>query len=924
MALRFERLEDRVLLSFVKNLTINGTDGDDTITLIGTGEGAADLTVNGNFIDSFEGLEKVTINGRGGSDVIDVYNLQITKDLKITDSGGEQNVISVDAGVTGSAGGLSVIGGNLSIETKGGNDLIAVGSFDIELDEGELSGSGYYGGDVVIGGDLQIKAGNGDNIVLVGNADNGYSDGPILPYLFEPGPVYASGSVSILGDVKIETGQGGDLVVVVDAQVDSGLMAMELPAELPPAGLSIGGDLKIDTGDGYGAVLVGSFDIETASLLSCDVSAEFASLEVPIAAAPMGQFNLNGDLNISTGDGSDIVLVAAVQLLPPTTYVTEVSAKGGEVAEPATASGVNILGDVDVETGNGDDAVILGTGFFDLSDFHSPYAPLPDSSVAADVPAVPVAGQMSIGGDVSIDTGKGNSVVVVGAAAISISSDYWLDSYYGYGPSLGLNIGGSLEIDGGDGNDVVLVGTIGLDVEFDYGYFRFDAAAAEEPGAVMNGLFNLGGDLSVDTGKGYDAVIVAALDADAAIVTTPIDEVAADGYGYHSTSSVLNIGGDVTIKTGDESDIVAVGALTADVTAFVGDPEFIMSEIAGEFGGGHRNRSGLLNIYGDVTIDTGKGDDLIAVTAADLDAFLVDGPIAPDSGWGGRRGTKIHGDLTIESGDDSDAVIIAAIRADIESGPAPRDVAADKAAAEGDYTPTGLLHIGGKVTIDTATGDDVVFVAGMSVYSGGIFGDVAADYYGEPVSDVTIGGKLAIRTRGGDDIIGVGGAEIYLYPEYLNEEAAADKSDAISADWSGGSPSVHVGGQVHINGGSDQDVVAVGNIGPALEALLFGLRPAPSEVATDFGSPFGYGPFGFDVNPYSGFVQADGGFDIQGHVGDDMTFLTNLTDSTFGVIDGGIGANALYTDCNQLQYLIETNGLKVKSFQDIYCLDDVY
>ena len=931
MSLSFERLEERVLLSSV---TINGTDASEEIRVEGTGEGSFDLFINDALIDSFEGVKNLKIDGKDGSDIIDVYNLQIEGKLEIKDGGGEFNVINVGAGGRGPSG--SHIGKDLKIETKGSDDLITVGNFDVDIPLPDVSADSLGVGDLFIGGKLEIKAGHGNNVVAVGTVSESLLDGLPLGRDVSADPGYGAGSVSIVKDVKIETGNDNDLVAVVDARDGSAasytILTSDVAAEVPLGGLNIGGNLQIKTNDGNDAAIVGTLGIDLVEIP--DWSADIAALssDTFISPAVAGQFNLAGDLSIDTGKMDDFAIVAAALVETPDIEV-EFAATDGDVVESILANGVNIIGDLEVDTGDGDDFVLIGTGVFDFSMFELPEIATGDVA-ADDGPPLPIGGQMLIGGDVGIETGKGDDIVAVGAANVGVSAE----THLGYtdtaapevlAPLAGLNIAGDLDINTDDGDDVVALATVGvgLDITYEADPFVFrDVAAAEDHAGPPPGLFNLFGDLTIETGKGTDVAIIAAVDlvADITFPIEPPEEVSADTVAAeHETISVFNIFGDVEIETGDQSDIVAIGALNVDFVGVFDLPDLFVglltTDTAAPDGPGHS--VGLLNIGGDTTVDTGKDDDLIAISAVTADLTLGDLSVLRDSGGSGPQGTRIAGDLEIDSGDGNDLVIAAAIRAGVLLNVVEVETAAETAADEPEGPPPGLLHIGGNVDIDSGEGDDVVFVAAIGIGVSNVFADSPATDPGFG-SDVTVGGKLAIRTRGGNDIVGVGGLEVMVFPE----SSCDTTHEVASAERTMGNASVTTGGQVHINTGNNDDLAVVGNIGPAIQAVIDALTGDDEpldEVAADFGGHFG-GYFGYvdwtySVNPFSGYVEAGGGFDVQMRRGNDMTYFTNVQSSTWGVFNGGLGSNALFTDCYVVDHLVSDGALKVNSF-DVYCL----
>ena len=806
MALRMEHLENRVLLSVARNLVIDGTDGDDVISVQGTGDGEVDVFFNRGLLGSFEGVRNIHIKGLGGDDVISAYNVQIGGNLSVTDTPGNNHIE-----VTGGRGGpgLSSIGRNVDITTGDGRDTIAVGHVEFDCNCGVALDSHDGTGNVIIGRKLMINAGHGDNWVGVGHVEG--LGGPVAAVAAETNGE-SGGSLSVGRHVSIRTGRGNDLVQVVDARSES--LNCEPAAEDGAfvVGLDLGGSLSIATDGGYDAILVGSlglYDDVLAPPAADGLATE--NLSDRLAPAAGGQFKLAGRLLIDAGRMDDLVVVAAIHR-QATAYECDPEAAARDVAaaEVLPANGVNVGGNVDVRLRDGNDIAVIGTGLLDTEVLNPLDAP-GTNGVAAERPTKAIGGQMAIAGRVLIDGDNGDDLAVVGAAAI-----------------------------GG------VVGPFG---------------AAEVPVGLDIGRW-----LRVDLGRGDDVLLAGS--ADVAVGTVATETVAA------------------------ERGVIADGAY------------------------------GLFNVTESVRVETSHGNDFVAIVAAEVQVAV--GDVGAENGFvDGPRGTKIGGDLWVSTGPGNDVAIATAIGV---TANVPTTMSDFAVAAENGESPIGLLHVGGNGRFDASNGDDAALVFGLDVRLGEGPPRAGAEYAAGPRSDVTFAGRLDIRTGRGNDIVGVGGARVYLFPDGgpYREVATETRVDEIARQRSGDTPASTSAAQISVDTGRHEDIAAVGNVAVALNEL--GSRLAPRIEQQDSAAlRRGHGEWDSWFDPYAGTVYADRGLDVQLGLRSDMLFLSNLPDETTGVVNGGLGENLLYGNCDHLEWLVANNKFRVKNFEwqcvDVPCTE---
>jgi hypothetical protein len=200
------------------------------------------------------------------------------------------------------------------------------------------------------------------------------------------------------------------------------------------------------------------------------------------------------------------------------------------------------------------------------------------------------ASYLSISGTLDIKTGAGYDLVYVGPEADPFNG------YYG-----DVSIGKDLKIDTGSHDDEVFVGADAYDTEIggnlviktqggdDYVYvFAYDGQTLE-----------VGKDVKIDTGGGYD---------DARVVAFPYSEI--------------DINGKLEIKTGANDDQVFVGAegflsIGKDLHIDTGGGSSSGEDEVVVYAGAYDGSYGLIEVGGNVHINTHNSDDLVFVVAGE-------------------------------------------------------------------------------------------------------------------------------------------------------------------------------------------------------------------------------------------------------------------------------------------------------------------
>jgi len=154
-------------------LTLKGNSGSDQVSLEGNGvAGGVEVYVNGLFVNTFAGVQDITVNMKGGNDVLNLSSFTIPGNVTIkmgsgadildvdtvTDFGAGPDVLlsvggTFQAKMGSNPGDLSRMDGAASVVISG--DAKLIGAADLDLD-GDGGTSGVEVGDINFGGDLRI------------------------------------------------------------------------------------------------------------------------------------------------------------------------------------------------------------------------------------------------------------------------------------------------------------------------------------------------------------------------------------------------------------------------------------------------------------------------------------------------------------------------------------------------------------------------------------------------------------------------------------------------------------------------------------------------------------------------------------------------------------------------------------------------
>ena len=227
-----ERLEDRLLLAVSVTSTpqgllkIVGNGAADVVDVDGTGvAGGVDVFVNGAFVQTFAGIEQISVAMKGGADVLNLSAIDISGHVSI-DMGGGADRVDIDNTTTlgGGPDGDVLIDGNLTVvlgnnagdvldwastggfgTTVGGSAVLA--GADSFLLDGEGGDSGLQPSDLNVGGLLQVSSKLSSSTVI---DDVNVGSTTILSFGKKADSVAISDS-RFAGDLEVLFGAGNDL-----------------------------------------------------------------------------------------------------------------------------------------------------------------------------------------------------------------------------------------------------------------------------------------------------------------------------------------------------------------------------------------------------------------------------------------------------------------------------------------------------------------------------------------------------------------------------------------------------------------------------------------------------------------------------------------------------------------------------------------
>lgn len=227
-----ERLEDRLLLAVSVTSTpqgllkIVGNGAADVVDVDGTGvAGGVDVFVNGAFVQTFAGIEQISVAMKGGADFLNLSAIDISGHVSI-DMGGGADRVDIDNTTTlgGGPDGDVLIDGNLTVvlgnnagdvldwastggfgTTVGGSAVLA--GADSFLLDGEGGDSGLQASDLNVGGLLQVSSKLSSSTVI---DDVNVGSTTILSFGKKADSVAISDS-RFAGDLEVLFGAGNDL-----------------------------------------------------------------------------------------------------------------------------------------------------------------------------------------------------------------------------------------------------------------------------------------------------------------------------------------------------------------------------------------------------------------------------------------------------------------------------------------------------------------------------------------------------------------------------------------------------------------------------------------------------------------------------------------------------------------------------------------
>ena len=234
--------QNQVTFDNVQQLKVNLQDGDDVLQL---GNGLS-LNLPGNLdITMVDGSDQIlgnggTIQGRvsiksadSGGDLIDLRNMQLGKDLKITNTGPGGNQILLDGLLIDGDFNFTARSGNNYVEIRGGTNIVDDVKIKMGADDDDVLLEG-----VLVGDDLSIDSRDGQNTTTVG------------------------GGTSIGDDVKISTGRNDDSVILDGILIgDDAHLKTSTGDDVIIANGDIGDSLKIDSQLGNDQVILDDLQI---------------------------------------------------------------------------------------------------------------------------------------------------------------------------------------------------------------------------------------------------------------------------------------------------------------------------------------------------------------------------------------------------------------------------------------------------------------------------------------------------------------------------------------------------------------------------------------------------------------------------------------------------------------------------------------
>ncbi|MCL4202882.1 MAG: LEPR-XLL domain-containing protein [Pirellulaceae bacterium] len=551
----------------------------------------------------------------------------------------------------------------------------------------------------------------------------------------------------LAGDVSA-TVKGGWLVVTGD---DLGNQVKVEIADIGEAGVSY--RVQGNDGTAINGVVDGVYDSPVVTKgIKVDLKKDDDRLEIVGDTDLDPVFQLNGDLSIKMGDGDDYVELANAEI-------------GGKTT---------------IDLGKGE-----GGASIDLVTFGKDVAVKAGDAPGGEDPHVEIGiARADVTGNLTVTTGKTNDYI-------------WLE---------GVTVTKNVTIKTGDGEDYA--GVEGWEEE----PVGDDIAPAEAPVVDEVTPSLIEGKLSIDIGKGGgwmwlgDTTVKKDVSFKAGDAPVFEDELSQGVDVFAAT-----IQGKLTIKLGKGDAAVWLNQVTVDkdVSINTGDgddwiafePASVDSEEDLElFANGANSVLG-----GKVTLNSGRGDDLVAITSADVTGALSinTGDGYDTLGLWQVAVTSAKSNVSINTGNQSDRIAIVELQAagnvTLDSGNAVADE------EPGDQVLVTNSDIEKNLTVKTGKGHDQVGI-GTGDFIDAALEELLLEFewdgYGIVADLVNVGGKLTVSTGNGWDGLSISWCDI-VGSASVDMGGGTDECEILDT-------TVGAGASVKMGAG-DEDYLAVGD-----------------------------------------------------------------------------------------------------------------
>ena len=757
---------------------------------IATGDDNDSVTLNFLTVGAMKG--SLDISSGSGNDTI---KLATTGDVTV-----QQGSASIDTGDAATLDSVTIgtathnvsVSADLDILTGSGNDAVNVDSLTLGNSSGSLSIHTGAGNDTVTlaaNGNISVPGGS----VFIDTGD-GANDGVSIG---------SAHTVTISKDLFIHTGTGSDSVsldslVATDVNVNTGTGTDSISVA-QNHGVTVHGDVYLQGDAGQKTILVGSVTGPVAIDGNLNITTGSGSDSTTLNFLTVG--SVKGNLTINTGSGDDTVKLATAGDVTVPHGSASINTGDASTIDSVTIGSathsVSLSGDLDLLTGGGDDAVVL-----DLLTVGTIAGSL-TINTGGGSDTVTVAGNADVNvptGSVFIDTGDGiNDAVLIGAGhTVTIAEDLFIHTGTGSDiVSLDALVATDVNVNTGAGSDSINVAqnlgvTIHGDVSLQGGAGQKTILIGSASGAVA-----IDGNLNVTTGSGNDSVTVDFLTVGAVKGTLAINTGLGDDTVKLATAGDVAVPhGSASIDTGDAStsDSVTVGT-THSVT--------ISGDLSIHTGSG--NDAVILDsltvgsIFGSLAISTGVGDDTITI-AGNGDVSVSNGSVFIDTGdgvsdtvlVGAGHTVTIAQDLSIHTGDGNDTVTVDQVTT--------RNLDIHTNGGSDTVTVAGVhsVLVFGSATIDTgdATGaSDTVHIGGGAAVS---FNSSLAVTLGNgddafSLDNLTSTGTVLVNGGAGNNTISIGSAAAVFVTNLLAVQTGAGNDTVTAGTITAGSLAINTG-----------------------------------------------------------------------------------------------------------------------------------